>query len=66
VALIIKRGFERMKELSIEQILDKESKYKRAGAKRNFQRKHFGIADGDVITLNGMVRLIVRIMRKIK
>jgi hypothetical protein len=38
--------------------MHKMSTYKRKHAKRNYQRKVFGIADNGVLTLEGLILLI--------
>lgn len=49
------------KNPTLLELLSKAKSFKREHSKRAFQRKYFGTADGDVISLNSFIELMIRI-----
>ncbi|MBI2135735.1 hypothetical protein HYU06_01550 [Candidatus Woesearchaeota archaeon] len=50
-----------MKREEIIKLLEKSKQYKYHAWKIKFQKKHFGIADNDLLTFDGLVELILRL-----
>jgi len=54
-----------MKKIGLEKLkknLEKSKKYKYKKCRRKFQRKVFGIADYDIVTVNGLIDIIIKIV----
>lgn len=47
--------------MKVERLLKKASEYKYQKSKQKFMKKHFGLCEGEMVTIEGVINLILKV-----